>query len=163
MSHAIWTNRRVTISWMIRRVMVFKRDCVFVRLIEWKIVIDFFFLSSFLRKENEKGEGGVKWISENCIFANIFLAFLFSFAFECKIAVREKDEEINCLFEIDRRIENECSFHVKKYLEMWNEYLWILFLRYNVIFFSFSFHFHLNLHLNCSINSGFPPSPHSLF
>lgn len=40
--------------------MVFKRDCVFVRLIEWKIVIDFFFLSSFLRKVDEKGGGGVK-------------------------------------------------------------------------------------------------------
>lgn len=34
-------------------------------------------------------------------FREFFPVFLFSFAFECKIAAREKDEEINCLCEID--------------------------------------------------------------
>lgn len=111
-------------------------------------ISSFFLLFFFWKKRKRRGV----W-SEYLHFCEFFLVFLFSFSFECKIAIREKDEEINCLFEIDRRIENECSFHVEKYLEMWNEYLWILFLRYSVIFFSFSFHFHLNLHLNCSINS----------
>lgn len=74
--------------------------------------------SFFLSRETKRRGGCEMNNTRELHFREFFPVFLFSFAFECKIAAREKDEEINCLCEIDYRIENECSFLVEKYLEM---------------------------------------------
>lgn len=56
-------------------------------LIEWKIVVDFFFLSCFffLGGKGKRGRMG-KWILyfEELYFCEFFLVFLFSFAFELR-------------------------------------------------------------------------------
>ena len=54
-------------------------------LIEWKIVVDFFFLSCFFFfcLERRKGKDGEMDIGE-LYFCEFFLVFLFSFAFELR-------------------------------------------------------------------------------
>lgn len=56
---------------------------MFVRLIEWKIVMDFFFLSSFFFFE-KRGRGEECEVNI-CIFANFFLYSYFHFHLNVKL------------------------------------------------------------------------------